>query len=627
MDVHRQPWMIPVPVRMSRFVPLVHEHARFNVEAFPGGLGPFGAHGERAPLPDVLYCDLQDSPDIGFQGRPGSGRTGVYGGKYLKGVGLSRLAETWAHPEDLPHDAGHFRASGAVREYLISVYLEAKGCGDAINRCEGVLFAPRAQALRGHRLGRDRAGADGEASAWRSDLSLQALTVKPEGFTRYSNLIWLLNRLDLPLSRGEATTSFTRFLVELARALDPTRPSDQITPESIAAAFVRSVDRGLDSLHRFWSLGISLASLHSNVSVDGRFLDLDAPVILGAPLLGIVEAEPCRELRAPHPATLTGFFEPLGFVLNMRMIAWYLRWRLDRVAKAGPLSRGEREFASAAARALSSGLRGTVLSSHRRLEDLLLDWADGAMLPLSRAERPDLRRAIGMTYNAHLGGAPALLPLRPVATRLARVNTFVVPHLFDFLGPDHAVRVTEEARLVNDLIAALDQVGDVDELLTGLEDGARRIRHGAAPQAAMTRVAACDHGGSAREQLPAAAVVTLLECAPARRDPAVVRRARAYLLEHLGERVKLDEVAAHVRMDKFHLVRLFSAQVGLSPYAFLTQARIVRARELLRTGMSVADVAAAVGFCDQSQLHRHFRRIVGITPGQFVASLAHSSRP
>jgi AraC-like DNA-binding protein len=668
MAVHRQSWMIPVPVRASRFVPLAREHARFNVETFPGGIGPFGAHDGRAPLSDVLYCDLQDNPDISFRGRLGSGRTGVYGGKYLKGVGRTPLAGNWADPEDLCHHTGHLRASSAVREYLISVYLEARGCGDAINRCEGVLLAPRAEALRGYLVGRDRERAcgsgDGGANPWRSDLSLQALTVKPADFTRYSNLIWLANHLDFYRCRGEATTSFTRFLVELAHALDPTRPLDQTTPESIAAAFVRSVDRGLDALRRFWSLGISWGSLHNNFSVDGRFLDLEAPVVLGAPLLGIIEAEPRRELQLPHRATFSGFLEPLGFVLNMRMIAWHLRWRFEAIAKAGPpLSRGEREFAGDAARALCSGVRGTVLSSRsparRPLEDLLLDWADGAMLPLARAERRGLRLAIGAACDAHLGGAPALLPLRPVATRLARVNTFVVPHLFDFLGPDHAVTVTEEARLVNDLIAALDQVGDLDELLAGLEDGARRIRMGAAHQPAVTRVgASAGHGGDApgraravshlhepracsppappasfaREQALAgasAALATLVERAPvppARSDPTAIRRARAYLLAHLTERVRLDELAAHVRMDKYHFVRLFSARVGLSPYAFLTQARIVRARELLRAGESVADVAAAVGFCDQSQLHRHFRRIVGVTPGQFVASLRQSPR-
>jgi AraC-like DNA-binding protein len=98
-----------------------------------------------------------------------------------------------------------------------------------------------------------------------------------------------------------------------------------------------------------------------------------------------------------------------------------------------------------------------------------------------------------------------------------------------------------------------------------------------------------------------------------------VRRARAFLLEHLAEKVTLDALADHARTDKFHLCRAFSRELGLPPYAFLTQARVVRASILLRRGMAASDVASRVGFCDQSQLHRHFVRIVGCTPGTYAA--------
>ncbi|HKE18398.1 MAG TPA: hypothetical protein VKB80_26150 [Kofleriaceae bacterium] len=478
-------------MRPSRFVPLAPEHARFNVETFLGALGPFGAHDGKSPPPDVLHCDLQDNPDITFRGRLGSGRTGVYRGKYLKGVGRTPLAGNWADSGDLFHHTGHFRASGAIREYLVSVYLEARGCGDAINPCEGVLLAPRARELGAYLA--DRAPEEDGPHPWRGDLSLQALTIKAADFTRFSNLVWLANHLDFHRTRGEATTTFTRFLVELVAALDPGRTPDETTPESIAGAFLRSVDRGLDSLHRFWRLGVSWASLHNNFAVDGRFLDLEAPVILGAPLLGILEAAPCRELRLPHRQTFSGLFEPLGFILNMRMIAWSLRTRFEAIAAAGPpVARGEREFAGAVARALAAALRGHVLTSRRALEEHVFGWVDAAV-PLRRGERRPLREAIATACRAHLGegageGAPALLPVRPVAARLARVDTFIVPHVFDFLGPEHTATITDDARLVNDLVAALDQVGDLDELLAGLEDAARRIRVGAAPQSAMTQV-------------------------------------------------------------------------------------------------------------------------------------------
>lgn len=103
-----------------------------------------------------------------------------------------------------------------------------------------------------------------------------------------------------------------------------------------------------------------------------------------------------------------------------------------------------------------------------------------------------------------------------------------------------------------------------------------------------------------------------------------VRRARAYLLERLSEPVRLDELADHVRLDKHHLIRAFRAEVGVPPYEFLTHARVHRARELLRQGVASGTVASLVGYCDQSQLNRHFVRLTGTSPGRYAR--AHRPR-
>jgi AraC-like DNA-binding protein len=97
-----------------------------------------------------------------------------------------------------------------------------------------------------------------------------------------------------------------------------------------------------------------------------------------------------------------------------------------------------------------------------------------------------------------------------------------------------------------------------------------------------------------------------------------VRRARELLRERLAESVTLDELAAHAGLDKFHLCRAFRAQVGLPPHAYLTRLRIMRAKELLVAGVRPSEIAPRVGLYDQSQLNRHFRRLVGTTPGEFA---------
>jgi AraC-like DNA-binding protein len=98
-----------------------------------------------------------------------------------------------------------------------------------------------------------------------------------------------------------------------------------------------------------------------------------------------------------------------------------------------------------------------------------------------------------------------------------------------------------------------------------------------------------------------------------------VRRALGLMRERLGDALTLDELSEYAGLDKFHLCRAFRAQVGMPPHAYLTQLRVRHAKELLAAGARPKDIAPQVGLYDQSQLNRHFRRIVGMTPGQFSA--------
>jgi AraC-like DNA-binding protein len=99
-----------------------------------------------------------------------------------------------------------------------------------------------------------------------------------------------------------------------------------------------------------------------------------------------------------------------------------------------------------------------------------------------------------------------------------------------------------------------------------------------------------------------------------------VRRAMEYLRAQLAESITLDDLAAHAALDKFHLCRAFRAQIGMPPHAYLTHLRIQRAKELLAQGVRATDLAPRVGLYDQSQLTRHFRRIVGVTPARYAST-------
>ena len=97
--------------------------------------------------------------------------------------------------------------------------------------------------------------------------------------------------------------------------------------------------------------------------------------------------------------------------------------------------------------------------------------------------------------------------------------------------------------------------------------------------------------------------------------------ARDYIESHFQDPVSLEEIASISHLSAFHLIRVFQREVGLSPHAYLTQVRVERARALILRGWTLASAAAETGFTDQSHLTRHFKRILGITPGQYRNSI------
>lgn len=97
-----------------------------------------------------------------------------------------------------------------------------------------------------------------------------------------------------------------------------------------------------------------------------------------------------------------------------------------------------------------------------------------------------------------------------------------------------------------------------------------------------------------------------------------VRRARRYIEERFSDRVTLSDVAEHVHLSPYYLLRVFRNEVGLPPHAYLDTIRIRHAQRLIARGMALADTATAVGYSSQSHLTRRFKRIIGVTPGRYA---------
>ncbi|MEV7284585.1 AraC family transcriptional regulator [Streptomyces sp. NPDC093252] len=122
-----------------------------------------------------------------------------------------------------------------------------------------------------------------------------------------------------------------------------------------------------------------------------------------------------------------------------------------------------------------------------------------------------------------------------------------------------------------------------------------------------------------RSAAVAASVAAVAADAP-RTGPALARRLRELLDARVTEGVGLAEAGALLGAHPAHLVRAFSAAYAIAPHQYLTARRVERARALLLAGAGPAETASGTGFYDQAHLTRHFRRLVGVTPGRFQRS-------
>jgi AraC-like DNA-binding protein len=110
---------------------------------------------------------------------------------------------------------------------------------------------------------------------------------------------------------------------------------------------------------------------------------------------------------------------------------------------------------------------------------------------------------------------------------------------------------------------------------------------------------------------------------PVGAESEAVRQVRDYLETCYTENISLDQLAQLVDLMPLRLLRVFRKEVGLPPHAYLIQVRVEQAKRLLRQGMAIAEVASETAFSDQSHLNRHFKRLTGITPGQYLRGAAH----
>jgi AraC-like DNA-binding protein len=105
--------------------------------------------------------------------------------------------------------------------------------------------------------------------------------------------------------------------------------------------------------------------------------------------------------------------------------------------------------------------------------------------------------------------------------------------------------------------------------------------------------------------------------APRRLDHAALARARAFLASRRAI-VRSAELEAVTGLSRYELARQFRALYGTSPYRYSLLRRLDFARNRLRGGIPLVEVALTAGFADQAHFTRMFRSAFGVTPGRYA---------
>lgn len=98
-----------------------------------------------------------------------------------------------------------------------------------------------------------------------------------------------------------------------------------------------------------------------------------------------------------------------------------------------------------------------------------------------------------------------------------------------------------------------------------------------------------------------------------------------YLESNYTKTITLDYLSALAGLSKYHFLRSFTNQKGITPYSYLETIRISNAKNLLEQGIPPIEVAFQTGFSDQSHFSNFFKKLIGLTPRQYARIFADSS--
>ena len=101
-------------------------------------------------------------------------------------------------------------------------------------------------------------------------------------------------------------------------------------------------------------------------------------------------------------------------------------------------------------------------------------------------------------------------------------------------------------------------------------------------------------------------------------ERTAARRVQEFIHAHWDQALRIHELSNVAGLSETHTIRSFSRHIGMPPHSYQQALRVERAKALIRSRLPLGEVAAAAAFYDQSQLTHHFKKVSGMTPGQYA---------
>ena len=104
-------------------------------------------------------------------------------------------------------------------------------------------------------------------------------------------------------------------------------------------------------------------------------------------------------------------------------------------------------------------------------------------------------------------------------------------------------------------------------------------------------------------------------CIPECREE--IEKACDFMEQHFADRIYLDQICRYAGLSKSTLLRAFTKSKGVTPYSYLENIRIGKAKKLLEQGVPPIEAALQTGFSDQSHFTNYFNRFIRLAPGLY----------